>query len=783
MKRIHAVPLLLSAALLLGLALPTMGSERIALPDVPEDHWARPVIEEWYSYGVLAGDTDTGRIRPDDSLSRAELGVLLDRIMGYPLIELKHFNDVPADAWYAETMSRLNSAGIIQGDGNNMVRPQDPVTRQETAVILCRALGIPEEEADVDFLDKEEIAPWAAGAVGALYNMGAIHGWEGYFDPQDPIARSHVVTLLDNLIGAVMTRPGTWDRDVEGDLYICNKQALLENFTVTGDLILSHGVDTGNVTLDHVTVKGNLIIHGGGEHSIHIQSGCVFEGDILLDKTVAGSLRLVNEAEEPLKPIRIQNVSPELILEGAFTGLDLHCGARAILRKGKAETLSVRSPQAEVVVEKDSQVAALTVEPEAKADKTQKDVLVSLTVEGEVTSFTSCAPARLEVDKSGKVPLAHAAASGLILAGDKRPDKITVASGASRPKDETGKTISNVEYTGGSSGGGSWGGGGGGSSTPSYKGDINLSLTAPSFGKTPGNAQKASGESGYTIVKTEWQNGDGTPATYRYDSNTFTANHSYRAVITLTLTPDPTPTPPPSEPPVAPTTEPSVEPSTEPSVEPSPEPSTEPSVEPTQEPAPAARTAQPPAARASDLYFGKPLSSVTVSLNGKRLTNIVRDEEAHTLTCTYVFPATEKKDLVEGLSITLASQELSEGDQVSASAAFTKDNQLADPSSYEYRWKLDGEALEATGASCTFPALRGSHSLTCELSAQGQTPVTAPAVSFTVKGEPEESQPPVTTPPDPEVSPSPDPEPSPEPEPTPEPELTPDVEGSDPQQP
>lgn len=439
MKRKQALALLLSSTLLLGLILPARGSEPSALPDVPDDHWARSILEEWHDYGVLAGDTDTGAIRPDDSLSRAEFAALLDRIMGYPLLELKHFNDVPADAWYAETMSRLNSAGIIQGDGNNMVRPRDPVTRQETAVILCRALGIPEEDADVDFLDKDEISGWAAGAVGALYNMGAIHGWEGYFDPQDPITRSHVVTLLDNLIGAVMTRPGTWDQDVKGDLYICNKQALLQNFTVTGDLILSHGVNTGEVTLEGVTVKGDFIIRGGGEHSIHIQPGCNFEGEIILDKTVAGSLRLVNEAQEPLESLRVDHVSPSLILEGAFTTVDLRCQTRAILQKGTVETLTVNVPDTEVQVEKESQITALNVEKEAKGNK---DSLITITVAGKVDSLTAGAPTR--VDNSGKISLAHAAASGLVLAG-KRPDKITMASGVSRPKDEAGKNISNVQ--------------------------------------------------------------------------------------------------------------------------------------------------------------------------------------------------------------------------------------------------------------------------------------------------------------------------------------------------
>ena len=136
MKRNRLAALALSLTLVLGSPLPVLGQEaetKTPFPDV-EGHWAQGVLERWYDYGVIAGDTGTGAFRPDDPLSRAEFAALLNRIMGYPLIEIKHFNDVPANAWYAETMSRLNSAGIIQGAGNDMVRPLSPVTRQEAAV-------------------------------------------------------------------------------------------------------------------------------------------------------------------------------------------------------------------------------------------------------------------------------------------------------------------------------------------------------------------------------------------------------------------------------------------------------------------------------------------------------------------------------------------------------------------------------------------------------------------------------------------------------------------------
>lgn len=464
MKQKKIISLLLGLTLLFSLSLPAFGEEdpepsspdpetyaqeepdavlpggesapkeeaQFGFPDV-EGHWAQSVIEKWHSFGVIAGDTVTGTFRPDDSLSRAEFATLLNRIMGYPLIEIKHFSDVPADTWYAETMSRLNSAGIIQGDGNNMVRPKDPVTRQEAVVILCRALGIEEQEAQVDFLDADEIASWAEGAVGALYNMGAVQGWEGSFDPQGPITRCQAVILLNNLIGGAMTVPGVWTRDVSGDLYICTKQARLEDMTVSGDLILTTGIDTGEVTLSGVTVEGDLIVLGCGERSLHIQSGCQFEGGFILSKTIDGAIRVVNESEEPIPSIQVNDGRSTVILEGDMTSVSVNCDVSMIFRGGSVETLSVSAPKADLTIEEGSAVTALNVEKEAKDSQ--------VTVEGAVTTLTAYAAAT--VNNTGKINTAHAAASGLVLKG-KKPNQITMVSGVVRPKDGNGKAISGV---------------------------------------------------------------------------------------------------------------------------------------------------------------------------------------------------------------------------------------------------------------------------------------------------------------------------------------------------
>jgi len=51
------------------------------------------------------------------------------------------FRDVPGDHWAAAAIERMKAEGIIQGYDDGMFRPDEPVTRAQLAVILDRVLG------------------------------------------------------------------------------------------------------------------------------------------------------------------------------------------------------------------------------------------------------------------------------------------------------------------------------------------------------------------------------------------------------------------------------------------------------------------------------------------------------------------------------------------------------------------------------------------------------------------------------------------------------------------
>jgi len=53
---------------------------------------------------------------------------------------MKTFPDVDYTKWYGNYIKKATEAGIMIGDDQGKFRPDDPLTRAEAAVIICRLL-------------------------------------------------------------------------------------------------------------------------------------------------------------------------------------------------------------------------------------------------------------------------------------------------------------------------------------------------------------------------------------------------------------------------------------------------------------------------------------------------------------------------------------------------------------------------------------------------------------------------------------------------------------------
>ncbi len=259
----RALPLLLAVCLLFTL-LPLPASALITDTEYPfadaSNHWAANQIEEWAIPGVLLGHD--GHFRPNDPITRAELAAVINRVMRYQTAGQNSFSDLSSAAWYYQDVLKLSAAGILQGHGG-LVRPEDSITREETAAVFARAFRVEENTgANTKFSDAASISVWAKPLVFGMEAAQYIQGSGGAFRPGAPITRAEVVTILDNMVRAYYHDVGSQTGKVTGNVLVNTPGVTLKNMTIEGNLYLASGIADGDITLDGVVVFGKTIVLG-----------------------------------------------------------------------------------------------------------------------------------------------------------------------------------------------------------------------------------------------------------------------------------------------------------------------------------------------------------------------------------------------------------------------------------------------------------------------------------------------------------------------------------------
>jgi hypothetical protein len=250
-----------------------------------EGHWAQQQIETWLQKGLAGGYPD-GTFRPNQPVTRAEFATFANRAFGIKAEGGEEvFSDVPASAWFFAEVTAAKNAGYISGYPDGTFQPNNPISRQEAAVIVAKLLGL--KGSGGQFADHQDIAPWAREAVEAVRAAGIMGGYpDGTFKPQNSITRAETVVTLQKALEVkepgkefekVFDQAGVYGPEegrevIEGDAAVTAPGVTLQNITITGDLLLDEGIGDGDVTLKGVTVLGETIVRGGGSNSINLEN-------------------------------------------------------------------------------------------------------------------------------------------------------------------------------------------------------------------------------------------------------------------------------------------------------------------------------------------------------------------------------------------------------------------------------------------------------------------------------------------------------------------------------
>lgn len=246
-----------------------------------EGHWAAKQIEAWSNYGVISGYN--GEFSPNRSITRGEFAVVLNRLMAYQKTGANTFSDLP-EKFYTDSILKLNKAGVMQGyDGK--ISPEASLTREEAAVMICRTLGIAQEDvATRSFADDNTVSGWAKPYVNALVNAKLLNGADGKLNPKNTITRAEVVTILDNAVVPVLKTGETKDLTVSKILVISTGNVTIKNIKVSGKVIVTQGVKNGTLKFTGSEISGEVSIDNDRTAFITVENTTVKNKEILNHK-------------------------------------------------------------------------------------------------------------------------------------------------------------------------------------------------------------------------------------------------------------------------------------------------------------------------------------------------------------------------------------------------------------------------------------------------------------------------------------------------------------------
>ncbi len=172
--------------------------KKFTMPDETYHLYAVWAEGEAYHAPYLNGYPD-GTIRPEQTITRAETAMLFYQLLGAPQQETgKGFYDVPKDSWYGMAVRTLAGRGILSGYPDGAFCPDAPITRAEF-VTMATAFAKAQPGTDVLFPDVPVMA-WYAGFVAAAVEQDWISGYpDGTFRPEQAITRAEVVSILNRM--------------------------------------------------------------------------------------------------------------------------------------------------------------------------------------------------------------------------------------------------------------------------------------------------------------------------------------------------------------------------------------------------------------------------------------------------------------------------------------------------------------------------------------------------------------------------------------------------------
>ncbi len=167
----------------------------------------RKSIEELSSRGIINGKS-VDIFDPDGSVTRAELSAIITRGLGLSGENNNTFSDVSESDWFYDAVSAAHKYEIVKGVSENEFNPNGTVTREEAAVMICRAARLCAINTDIsdaksilsEFDDYTSVSDWALDSMAFCFENKISDGDEMEIFPKNYESRAEIASMLYNIL-------------------------------------------------------------------------------------------------------------------------------------------------------------------------------------------------------------------------------------------------------------------------------------------------------------------------------------------------------------------------------------------------------------------------------------------------------------------------------------------------------------------------------------------------------------------------------------------------------
>jgi len=171
-------------------------------------NWAQDVIEQAASRDLVHGYGD-GTYQPNGDVTHAEFIQMVNSVLNLPAPKTNAapYTDVAAGSWYFNAVSSAKAAGLLNGLAGSAFSPNQPITREEMAVVLANVVyyrDVVVSDADLfNFTDLGSVSDTNLTAIQTAIGAGLLSAegmGGGIFDPNGVTTRGQAAEIQMNLL-------------------------------------------------------------------------------------------------------------------------------------------------------------------------------------------------------------------------------------------------------------------------------------------------------------------------------------------------------------------------------------------------------------------------------------------------------------------------------------------------------------------------------------------------------------------------------------------------------